>query len=265
MSYVIDGGEEGKARLNILGRAMNPYSLRTLMKAGLQPGSKCLDAGCGGGTMTYAMAEVAGITGHVTGIDYDKDIIALNREEALANNIRNISFRQGDINELNETNQYDIVFARYLLSHLADPATAFNNMVKALKPGGYIVTEDIQFSGHICYPASPAFEQYIQWYTEVVGKTGGDAERGLYLHTYHQKAGLEDIQLEIAQPAGLDGPAKLMSLVTLEKIKHALLDNHITTEVEFETVHRQLADFTRDSHSLISIPRTFQVWGRKPI
>jgi 2-polyprenyl-3-methyl-5-hydroxy-6-metoxy-1,4-benzoquinol methylase len=142
--YVIDGGEQGKHRLNILGQAMNEYSMDALRKAGLSAGVSVLDAGCGGGTMTYYIAQNIGQTGHVTGIDYDGDIIELNRQELARIGVTNISFHQADIHDFNEKGQYDIVFSRYLLSHLHNPAAVIARLVDALKPGGMLVVEDIR-------------------------------------------------------------------------------------------------------------------------
>lgn len=264
MSYVIQGGTEGKARLSILGRAMNNYSINILLKAGLKSGSKCLDAGCGGGTMTYEMAAIEGSSGFVTGIDHDEEIIRLNNEELKLLNIENVSYRHGEIYDLTETEEYDIIFARFLLSHLSDPALAIQKMSAALKPGGRLVAEDVQFSGHFCYPANKAFDTYLDWYTKAVTYNGGDAEFGVKLHENLVAAGFQDIELEIAQPAGISGPAKQMSLVTLEKIKQSVLAAGLSTAEEFQEVSEDLRVFTEDGKSIISMPRIFQVWGVKP-
>lgn len=264
MSYVIDGGAQGKARLSILGQAMNRYSLEVLREAGLSEGLQVLDAGCGGGTMTHEIAHIIGNKGVATGIDFDGSIIELNSKEAADERLANISFRQQDICQLDEAGVYDIIFARFLLSHLSEPEKAVANMVRALKPGGRLVLEDIQFSAHVHYPYNAAMATYIEWYAKVVEQTGGDAERGLYLHQYLVNEGLEELNIRIAQPVGTSGPAKIMSLVTLEKIGHALLEHRITNEECFRAVLEELRLFTNDPTTVISIPRVFQVWATRP-
>jgi len=263
MSYVIQGGQEGKARLSILGQAMNAHSLNVLLKAGLMPGSLCLDAGCGGGTMTYAMAEVTGSSGYVTAIDHDAEIIRLNNEELASQNVGNVTFRQQEVYDLDENEVYDIIFARFLLSHLADPKKAIQRMVAALKPGGWLVTEDVHFSGHFSYPSNVAFDTYLDWYARAVKYNGGDAEFGVKLYEHLSGSGLHGVQLEVVQPAGVTGPAKQMSLITLEKIRHSVLATGLATPEEFEKVDEELKAFTADASSIISMPRIFQVWGRK--
>jgi ubiquinone/menaquinone biosynthesis C-methylase UbiE len=263
MSYVIDGGREGKSRLNILGLAMNSFSVDALQKAGIKEGFKCLDAGCGGGMMTYEIAGLAGESGFVTAFDFDKEIIALNLQELNDLQIQNVNFFQSDVCALESEEEYDLIFARYLFSHLSKREEAFTILNKALRPGGIILLEDVQFSGHVCIPISKAFETYVRWYTEVVALRGGDAELGPKLPELFYSAGLENIEVQIAQPIGLRGPAKQMSLLTLDKIKSALLESKIADEIEFAKVRNELETITLDDKTLMSIPRTFQVWGRR--
>ena len=71
--YVIRGGEEGKARLRIISDALWPASRSLLEGAGIQSGMACLDVGCGGGHVRFAMARrLVGPSGMVTGVDMDR-------------------------------------------------------------------------------------------------------------------------------------------------------------------------------------------------
>jgi 2-polyprenyl-3-methyl-5-hydroxy-6-metoxy-1,4-benzoquinol methylase len=48
---------------------------------------------------------------------------------------------------------YDVVFIRFVLTHLPDPAVAVANATARLAPGGALIVEDIDFRGHFCVPA----------------------------------------------------------------------------------------------------------------
>ncbi len=78
-SYVIAGRKEGKERMDRLQDAMRATTLELLESAGLKPGDRCLDAGCGGGHVTLDMARIVGPTGPVTGVDFDPDVLELAR------------------------------------------------------------------------------------------------------------------------------------------------------------------------------------------
>ena len=42
--------------------------------------------------------------------------------------------------------RFDLVYARFLLTHLPEPPTALASMVKLLRPGGIVAVEDIDIA-----------------------------------------------------------------------------------------------------------------------
>jgi ubiquinone/menaquinone biosynthesis C-methylase UbiE len=120
----------------------------------------CLDVGCGGGDVTLKMAALVGAEGNVVGVDRDEAILRLAGQEAERRGL-SVTFRRLDAEELTEQSAYDLVFARYLLSHLPRPQRAVEAMVRALRPGGRLVLEDVFFPGHVCYP--PAQPSPATW------------------------------------------------------------------------------------------------------
>ena len=82
--YLIRGGIAGRERLRLLARVMRPASLALLERAGVTAGLRCLDVGCGGGDVTFDLASLVGITGHVVGVDLDATKVELARGDATA-------------------------------------------------------------------------------------------------------------------------------------------------------------------------------------
>lgn len=80
--YAIDGGLDGKRRLDLLAEAMRPTTLALLGRVGLAKGHRCLDLGCGGGHVAIDMARVAGPGGRVVGVDFDASVVELARADA---------------------------------------------------------------------------------------------------------------------------------------------------------------------------------------
>ena len=67
--YLIRGGIAGRERLRVLARVMRPGTLALLERVGVTAGLRCLDVGCGGGEVTFDLASLVGITGHVVGVE----------------------------------------------------------------------------------------------------------------------------------------------------------------------------------------------------
>jgi SAM-dependent methyltransferase len=261
--YVIRGGAEGRARLRILARALWPTTERLLHSAGIAPGMACLDVGCGGGDVSFALARLVGALGRVVGVDLDETKLQLAREEAARDGLHNAEFRKANIEELAVDAEYDLVYSRFLLTHLHDPAAALRRMARAAKPGGVIIVEDIEHSGAFSYPASAAIEREIYIYNEVVRRRGADPDIGPRLPGLFREVGLADVHVSIAQPVSTAGDAKRVHQITLENIRPAVIATGVATDAEIDALMRDLDALTNDPDSLVSFPRVFQVWGRR--
>ena len=116
--YLIRGGIEGRERLRVLGRVMRPNTVPLLERAGVTAGMACLDVGCGAGEVTFDLASLVGITGQVVGVDLDATKIELAQGDAEQAEVANVEFRVADLTEGLGEAAYDVVYARFVLTHL---------------------------------------------------------------------------------------------------------------------------------------------------
>ena len=158
--YAIRGGKEGKKRLDLLARVMLSTTMQLLDRVGITRGMKCLDVGCGGGHVPISIAGIVGPEGRVIGTDTDAEILALAREDAEAAKVTNVEFQQQDACACLWHEEFDVAYARFLLSHLNEPEKCLAAMVDACVPGGTIVIEDTDFAGSFCDPTCAAYERY---------------------------------------------------------------------------------------------------------
>jgi SAM-dependent methyltransferase len=257
MQYAIRGGDEGKKRLELVGRVLWPTTCRFLKSSGIRVGMKVLDLGCGGGDVTRGIARMVGPSGHVTGVDMDP--VKLEKAERM----NPIEYRLGNVYEWSETETYDAVYTRCLLTHLPDPAAAIARMRQALKPGGMLLVEDIDFTGSFCYPACRAYEHYVDLYREVVRRRKGDADIGPKLHGMLVDAGLQGVASSAVSIFHVNQEGKDLSLSTLINIADAVLAESLATREELESSISELEAFTNDPRTLVSLPRFFQVIGTR--
>jgi predicted O-methyltransferase YrrM len=262
-TYVIRGGPEGRERLRVLSRVMWPTTSALFERLGVAPDARCLDLGCGGGDVSVALAALAS-NGSVVGVDLDEAKLALARTEAESAGLRNVSFRVGDVlARPDQLDCFDLIYIRFLLTHLTDPAAAIGNVIAQLAPDGVLIVEDVDFTGNFCHPDSPAFRRYVDWYTRAVIARGADPNIGPRLPSLLAQGGLTDVGVNVVQPAGTTGEVKLLSAITLEAIADAVLATEIATPEEFAATVDELYDFARTDGTLLSVPRIVQSWGRK--
>jgi ubiquinone/menaquinone biosynthesis C-methylase UbiE len=259
--YVLRGGEQGAERLRLLAAVTWPTTQALLLRVGLRQGLHCLDVGCGNGAVALKMAEVVGDTGRVVGVDADRRCLEVARHEA--NRTKStVEFKDASVSELGELSSFDLAYARFLLTHLPDPNQALEQMTHAVKPEGTVVVEDIQFTGHFCYPACPAFERYVELYQEVVVRKGGDPNIGPRLPNMFLDAGLDDVEFEVIQPVFRKGLGKLIAPVTLEHIRESVVDCGLASNEEITKCVAELESFARDPRTILSMPRIVQVSGK---
>jgi SAM-dependent methyltransferase len=262
--YVIAGGAQGVDRLRILGRIVAPTTRALLERAGVRSGMACLDVGCGGGDSTAELAAVAGPAGRVVALDADATAVALARQAAAARGLGQVEFRVGAAGQGEPTAEYDVVYARFLLTHLADPADAVAWMRGQLRPAGLLVVEDIDCRGHFCDPPNPAFERYVRLYTDLVRRHGADPCIGPRLPGLLRAAGCGDVAMHVVHPAGFDPDVKLMAPLTAAAIAARLESAGLVSRLDAEALVRDLHAFAREPGSIMSLPRIVQAWGRAP-
>ena len=263
--YAIRGGAEGKRRLELLAQSMAPTTSVLLAEVGVHAGSRCVDLGCGAGHVARYLTKLVGPTGHVLGIDFDAVKVAAAQAGSDPSRFPNLEFRVANVAEWVEPDGWDLVYGRFILSHLTDRKGVVGRAVASVRLGGTVVFEDIDFAGTSCYPPDKAFQLYSDWYCAVIARRGGDALLGPQLQDLCLDAGLQEVRLRMVQPVHTgDAPGKALSLSTLVNIRDAVLAEGLATTEELDEAIAQLGAFTADRSTLIGYPRIFQVWGRRP-
>jgi ubiquinone/menaquinone biosynthesis C-methylase UbiE len=127
-------------RLRMIERVFDPASRRRLLATVLQAGWCCLEVGPGAGSIMTWMGEAVGPMGQVVAVDLDPKFLSEAERP-------NVSVVRADIRTAQLPQQsFDVVHARYVLIHLPDYEVALTTMLDCLKPGGWLVLEEPDFS-----------------------------------------------------------------------------------------------------------------------
>ncbi|HEY2548972.1 MAG TPA: methyltransferase domain-containing protein [Streptosporangiaceae bacterium] len=160
----------------------------------LGPGASLLDVGCGPGTITADLAELAG-GGRVIGIDPAATPLAEARELAASRGLATLEFEQGDVRALRfAAGSFDVVHAHQVLQHLADPVAALAEMRRVARPGGIVAARDSDYGGMLWHPADPELDEWRELYRQVARATGGEPDAGRRLLGWAQAAGLGSVE-----------------------------------------------------------------------
>ena len=119
---------------------------QTVALAGIQPGERVLEVGCGTGDVALAASALAGPTGAVMGIDPSPEMIAVARAKALRA-ARAVDFQIGLIEALAFPDAtFDVVLSSLMMHHLPDDLKrqGLVEIARVLKPGGRLLIVDIK-------------------------------------------------------------------------------------------------------------------------
>jgi SAM-dependent methyltransferase len=106
---------------------------------GVQPREHVLDIGCGSGQTTREVARIAR-TGSALGVDISAAAIERARELARAQRVRNVTFERADAQIHSfPPERFDLAVSRFGTMFFTDPAAAFGNVGRALRPGGRLI------------------------------------------------------------------------------------------------------------------------------
>lgn len=145
---------------------------------------RVLDAGCGDGLLSLAMAKHHNAWS-LTGVDLREDLLEGARKRAVARGLPNARFIPGNLEEPLPLSECDTVLAVECLSEIPDDGQALRMMREALRPGGLLVVQVPERDWQPVLPGSPGTwrEQVRQGYT---AESLEGALRG---------AGLEDVEV----------------------------------------------------------------------
>jgi SAM-dependent methyltransferase len=260
--YVIRGGKPGYDRLALLARERWPDTAALLARAGVSAGMRCIDIGCGGGAVTLEIARLVAPDGTVTGIDMDPVTVGLARQAATESGVRNAGFRVLDVGDWDEPGRYDAVYSRFLLQHLTDPAGLVRRMWAAVRDGGVLIAEDVDFDGWCCDPADEGFDLFVDAYRQVLQRRGGDPAVGRRLYRYFLAAAIPAPRVHLVQPVH-EGEARILAWSTLDATADAIVAEGVASAGQLAVALASLRRLADDERTLICGPRVFQLWSRR--
>jgi len=117
----------------------NPFALRALAK-----GERIVDAGAGAGFDCFVAAQQVGDQGRVVGVDMTGEMLAKSRSTALNMSLGHVEFREGLLEDMPvEDGWADAVISNGVFNLCADKRRVFSEVMRVLRPGGYLQFADI--------------------------------------------------------------------------------------------------------------------------
>jgi len=261
--YVLATGPAAANRLRILHNTYGPGTRRVLLQAGIKPGMRVADLGCGTGMITQLLAELVGPTGEVVGVDYSTAQVVQAREllPVEVTNVRFVAASATDTGLARES--FDVVYCRFLLIHLKEPEAALREMRDLLKPGGIVVCEDGDLTSAASEPPS-RLQEFSNLFGALGPKWGVDYTLGRRLFQMVIAADFAQPEITFNQPVLAQGENKQLLELSVAEAGPSFVQAGLLTNEELVATVAEMRRLTEDETVLALMPRMSQVWARKP-
>jgi ubiquinone/menaquinone biosynthesis C-methylase UbiE len=212
-TYVLGHSESEVQRLLLQGRLHDDFTEHALRLAGLRPGMRVLDVGCGPGDVSFAAARIVGSTGTVLGVDTAADVIEFARARAAVQELASVRFVTTSIADMSLSEPVDAVVGRLILMHLPDPVDALRQLATKVSPGGLVAFCEADAATTRVVPGLPLWTALKDAVIGTFAGAGFDPEFGTKLHTIFRRAGLTPPRLTLGAPMGRADDAEIVNMV----------------------------------------------------
>jgi SAM-dependent methyltransferase len=116
---------------------LDDLGVEVMTRAGVQSNERAVDVGCGCGHTSLQLTERVGPGGSVIGVDISAPMLERARARGRERGANNLEFLLADAQtHAFDPQSVDLIYSRFGIMFFEDPAAAFQNLHRALRPGG---------------------------------------------------------------------------------------------------------------------------------
>src|ERR1700675_2501901 len=229
------------------------------------PGAEVLSGGGGPGVILRSVANLDS-TIRATGIDISGDRLEQAREKNRENS--RVQFVCGDAQSMGfRSNSFDLVYCRMLLQYLKEKERAVSEMARVCRPGGTVLLQDLDGQLLWHYPEDAEMQRTSEKVITALAGTGFDPFVGRKLFSFAQRAGLEQIDVQVESYhliAGVVGPEILKQWELKLEIAAPQLEKVLGSKSAAREHAQRFLEYLRRPDTL-TYSTVFTVSGKKPL
>jgi 2-polyprenyl-3-methyl-5-hydroxy-6-metoxy-1,4-benzoquinol methylase len=264
--YVLGHSAEELNRLIDQARLFGELTEDVFVRAGIGPGMRVLDVGCGAGDVSFLLAGMVGPSGAVVGVDRSEDAVAMANARALAMGLGQVSFSQGEIEDISLDQAADAAVGRFVLMYSPDPSVSLRRIAENVRAGGIVAFQEMNVAEAKSFPQVDLFEQSMRWIIETLHREKVKNLMGLGLYRTFVEAGLPPPQMIMG--ARIEGSSDSLGYQIVAQVVKSLLPVMEKLgianekEVQIETLAQRLRDEVLSRGAVIVLPPLVGAWTR---
>jgi len=265
-AYVLGHSAEELNRLIDQARLFGELTEDVFVRAGIGPGMRVLDVGCGAGDVSFLLARMVGPSGAVVGVDRAEDAVAMANARAQAMGLAQVSFSQGELEDISLDQPVDAAVGRFVLMYSPEPSIALRRVAANVRAGGIVAFQEMNVAEAKSFPYVDLFEQSMRWIIETLDREKVKNLMGLGLYRTFVEAGLPPPQMIMG--ARVEGSSDSLGYQIVAQVVKSLLPVMEKLgianekEVQIETLAQRLRDEVISRGAVIVLPPLVGAWTR---
>jgi SAM-dependent methyltransferase len=264
--YALGSDKKEQERLEHQAGLLNEITERFLRGAGLEPGMRVLDLGCGLGDVAMLAARIVGADGEVVAIDRDPAMVETARRRINGNG-SHVRVVEGDLMSLDLAEPpFDAAIGRLILMHLPDPVAALRAVTGHVRPGGLVAFQDYTTAEVRVHPPLPKTERALKRIAQTFELLGADVHGGDNLRATFLAAGLPEPQLSLEALVGgsADDPVFQMVSGVTRTLLPAMENLRLVKpgEIDPQRLEQEMREEVSEGGGVVVAPPMVGAWAR---
>lgn len=241
---------------------------RWLEEAGIGPGMRVVDIGCGTGTVAFEVARRVGESGRVYAVDREPAMLNAARSKCQQLGLRNVEFLEAGFDlAVPDAALVDAAVGRRVLMYQPNPVRAVRELARVVRPGGVILFHEHDTLA-IDDPRAclPLHDEVRSWLRSMLRGEGAGLNMGLDLHSVLASAGLQ-IERVRAEANVLTSTSDYPVGAIIRAVLPRLERLGIVTEAKADpdTLDQRLKEERRRAGATCVWELVFCAWARVPM
>lgn len=266
--YILGHAPEELNRLIEQARFYGDLTEHVLRLAGLAPGMRVLDVGCGVGDVAFLAAKMVGPQGMVIGVDKSSEAIAVAQRRTQQAGLEHVRFIAADLSDFALDEPVDALIGRLILMYFPDPAAVLCQLLTLVKSGGIVAFQEMDMEEAKAEPRVDEYRTAGERIKQTFTRAGIDIRTGLKLGRIFQKAGLRSPQmLQMTRvESGPHSPAYAFMEQTTRTLLPVMQQTGVATaeEVAVDTLADRIRTEAVAKDAVLVLPALIGAWTRKP-
>jgi SAM-dependent methyltransferase len=268
-TYALGHSQKELERLSRQAEVFAPFTRHLLREAGIRPGMRVLDVGCGSGDVAFLAAELVGPEGEVVGADRASAAVQWARARAEGRPAGNVRFVEGDPSEIQFEQPFDAVIGRLVLMYYPDPINAVRKLARHVRNGGLLVFQEFDVGNCRSLPAASAYDRHISLIKQTLNATGARTQMGLEMYSVFLAAGLPgpSMRLDAVIGGGPDCPVYELVSEVVRSLLPVMDELKIAdaTEIDISSLAQRMRDEVVANNGVVVGPGLIGSWSQKPV